>query len=129
MTLEDIYEKYGQHLTEEQQSKVQQKIMKDKLAQYKQYKEELSAELRKYVQDKNNPLDERFEALCECPELSGFEYSTDFGLDRELFNPDNYGRGTEFLVEDLYGKTNVEEEITFKEYCCDNFISSMIFDW
>jgi hypothetical protein len=30
--------------------------MKDKLAQYKQYKEELSAELRKYVQDKNNPL-------------------------------------------------------------------------
>ena len=22
-----------------------------------------------------------------------------------------------------------EEETTFKEYCCDNFISSMIFNW
>jgi hypothetical protein len=103
--------------------------MKDRLAQYKQYKEELSAELRKYVQDKNNPLDERFEALCECPELGEQSYRTEFNLNRELVNIDSTGKGTVFTVECLFEGTKPEEEITFKEYCCDNFISSMIFDW
>ena len=112
--------------------------MKHKLAQYKQYKEELSAELRKYVQDKNNSLDERFEALCECPELSGKSwYVTFFNIDSKYLRRvyEDYHRQEEYLVINIlneYCKINEDCEndiVTFKEYCCDNFISSVIFDW
>jgi hypothetical protein len=126
--------------------------MKNKLAQYKQYKEELSAELRKYVQDKNNPLDERFEALCECPELA-ISKLKDFNLSHKMLelSPSiihfyidilDYKIGNtisvEIILKDIDYWCNTlhdtdsldESEIkTFKEYCCDNFISSMIFDW
>jgi hypothetical protein len=111
--------------------------IKEKLAQYKQYKEELSAELRNYVQDKNNPLDERFEALCECPELSEYTRFNNFRISK-LNNLLRGKHGTE-TIEYIYAilthdaseedALTPEEEITFKEYCCDNFISSMIFDW
>jgi hypothetical protein len=108
--------------------------MKDKLAQYKQYKEDLSAELRKYVQDKNNPLDERFEALCECLELSLRNDTI-----KDIYLKGIYLKGIigEYFAElgtvldSEYIAKEIEENkaVEFKEYCCDNFISSMIFDW
>lgn len=112
--------------------------MKYKLAQYKQYKEELSAELRKYVQDKKNPLDERFDALCECPELTNKkQWITFFNIDNNYLRTvyEDYNKYDEYLVKTIlknYCEINEdfeEDVITFKEYCCDNFISSMIFDW
>jgi hypothetical protein len=122
--------------------------IKDKLAQYKQYKEELSAELRKYVQDKNNPLDERFEALCECLEFSKRAWRNTFGLDRNdeflyeypcymsKYQVSSVKSILDLLIETRKEEGNEdwdyftpEEETTFKEYCCDNFISSMIFNW
>jgi hypothetical protein len=125
--------------------------MINKLKKYKQYQEQLRQELKAYVQNKNNSLEERWNALIEDEYLVDKDFRTGFGLDRgdsflyefPLYMQKYETRSVTSILDRLK-KANEEkkededeyewelftreEEIVFKEYCCNNFISIMVFD-
>ena len=131
-------------------------VILDKLNNYKQVKKQTKQELKTFVQDKSIALDDRWKALIEYSELTEKSRIVNFGLIErfdvededyehniaEFYNACNFRFGETSTVQNILFEIKLffaeasnlnsitpEEEITFKEYCCDNFIGSMIFDW
>ena len=109
----------------------------------KKYREErhiLVKKLREWVVDKNIPLEERWKTFL-MSNLGDTSDRTEFGLDRDdkfLYEGPCYlskyeTQSVESILDNLKSdrKFNLteEEEIIFKEYCLDDFICNMKFDW
>jgi len=120
--------------------------MKDKLQAYLQYKKDLSKDLKKYVQDKSIPLEDRWQALITAPELAETSNTDILNLDRgddfisgyPLFISRNETRSVDHVLRQLESATTPhphwvpftkEDVILVKEYCCDNFIGILTYYW
>jgi hypothetical protein len=111
--------------------------MKEKLEEFLKYKEQLTEELKTFVQNKSNDLDLRWQLFCDSKlgEHKGWyaefkNVSSDDYYDR--YNLDKYSVGN---VEDILERAldhkyiTDEEAIEFKEDVLSQFIYSFTYDW
>jgi hypothetical protein len=99
------------------------------MSDFLQKKEQLKQEAKIFCQDVSKPLEERWKILMEfgdCVAVPDFKFPNinwdGFYYDRWQFYSVNVLIDDLLMDEDVTGKFN---ETKFREYCCQNFISSI----
>lgn len=100
-------------------------------------KEILKNDFKKWLADESNSLDYRFETLMNIG-LGDTSMRTDFNLGDDQFlwdSPIYMNKYETYSIKDIYdilldvNYLKEDQKITFKQYCIDNFISKITFDW
>ena len=123
--------------------------VKTKIEKFNEEQKRLIDCARAFVQDENNPLEERWEILTSIEEIA-IEKCGDNIIGRKFYeDPFNIERGTVITASTIIEKLSEtreqgedddelmedfvyfseEEENEMKEYLCSNFIGKMRYDW